>query len=289
MIPNNFEYIRANSVQEALQLLSQKGDGARLLAGGHSLIPAMKLRLNAPETVIDISGIQDLASIHRDGGRLHIGALVTHRTVETSDEVKSSCPVLSEAAALIGDPLVRNRGTIGGSLAHCDPAADYPALTLCLDAEIEATGPSGSRTIAADDFFVGMFETALQPGEMITRVTFPVLTRGTGAAYEKFSHPASRFAVVGVAAMVTLDGSGNCSSVRVAITGAGPSVFRATKVEQALTGKAPDEQAISDATQDVADPADLMSDISASAEYRAHLCSVLSRRALQRAVQAARG
>ncbi len=289
MIPNDFEYIRANSVQEAVQLLAEKGEEARLLAGGHSLIPAMKLRLDTPQTLIDVSNLAELTQITVDGDRLKVGALVTHRTVETSDVVRQHCEALAETAAHIGDPQVRNRGTLGGSLAHCDPAADYPAIVLALGATVEVTGKTGSRTIQADDFFKGMFETALNPGDMITSVGFPVCGKGTGAAYEKFPHPASRFAVVGVAAMVNVDGGGNCTAARVAVTGAAPSVFRASAVESALVGKALTEQTIADATQEVADPADLLSDLAASSEYRAHLCSVLARKALQRAAERAGG
>jgi carbon-monoxide dehydrogenase medium subunit len=288
MIPNDFDYIRAKSVQEAVTLLSQHGENARLLAGGHSLIPAMKFRLNSPATLIDVSGISELTEITKDGDKIHIGALASHRMVENSDVVKANCSVLSEAAGTIGDPQVRNRGTIGGSLAHADPASDYPALVLALDAEIEVSGKSGRRTIAADQFFKGLFETDLKPDEMITKVSFPVLSKGTGAAYEKFAHPASRFAVVGVAAMVTVDKNGKCTVARVGVTGAAPSAFRATDVENVLVGKTLDEQAVTDATAHVADPADLLSDLIASAEYRAHLCSVLAKRAIMKAAEQAK-
>ncbi|MFQ5708168.1 MAG: FAD binding domain-containing protein [bacterium] len=285
MIPNSFEYVRASSVQDAVALLSRHGENAKLLAGGHSLIPAMKLRLNTPSTLIDISGIHELTNIAKSGNRVEIGAFVTHRTVEFSDEIKNACAVLAEAAGKIGDPQVRNHGTMGGSLAHADPAADYPALLLALDAAVEVVGPSGSRTVTADQFFTGLFETALQSGEMITKVTFPVLSKGSGAAYEKFPHPASRFAVVGVAAMVAVDGSGKCTAARVGVTGAAASAFRATDVENALIGETLDAATISDATAKVANPSDLLSDLFASAEYRAHLCSVLAKRAVTTAVE----
>ncbi|RMD96665.1 MAG: xanthine dehydrogenase family protein subunit M [Calditrichaeota bacterium] len=287
MIPNNFEYVRATSIQEAINQLAQGGQGARLLAGGHSLIPAMKLRLNSPQTLIDISGIKELHEIKKNGDQLAIGALATHHSVATSDLVKQNCPALAEGAALIGDPQVRNHGTIGGSLAHCDPAADYPAMVLALDARIEVAGSAGSSTIAADDFFVGMFETALKPGEVITRITVPVTSKGSGAAYEKFPHPAARFAIVGVAANVSVDGQGNCTSARIGVTGAASFAFRAKKAEQALVGKPLNAQTIHDATRDIADPADLMGDMFASAEYRAHLCSVLAEKALTRAAERA--
>ncbi|MFQ5751730.1 MAG: FAD binding domain-containing protein, partial [bacterium] len=198
MIPNNFEYVRAQSVQEALAFLSQYGDDSKLLAGGHSLIPAMKLRLNAPSKLIDITRIRELNDLRKSDATIQIGALTTHRTVESSDVIKNNCTVLAETAGKIGDPQVRNRGTIGGSLAHADPAADYPALLLALDADIEIAAQSGNRTVGADKFFTGFFETELKSDEIITQVRFPVLSKGTGAAYEKFPHPASRFAVVGV-------------------------------------------------------------------------------------------
>ncbi|NIR53050.1 xanthine dehydrogenase family protein subunit M [candidate division KSB1 bacterium] len=288
MIPNDFQYVRANSVKDAVSLLDKHGENAKVLAGGHSLIPAMKLRLNAPATLIDVSNIGDLTKIGVNGNKLQIGALATHRSVETSDVVKKNCSVLSEAAAHIGDAQVRNRGTIGGNLAHADPASDYPALVLALDAELEVEGKSGKRTIAADDFFEGLFETALESDEIIANINFPTLGKGTGAAYEKFPHPASRFAVVGVAAMLTLDKKGTCTSARIGVTGAAPWAFRATDVEDVLTGKPLDEKAISDATAKVGDPADMLSDATASPEFRAHLCSVMARRALMKAMERAK-
>jgi carbon-monoxide dehydrogenase medium subunit len=288
MIPTSFEYVRAQSVQDAISLLEQHGQDARLFAGGHSLIPTMKLRLSSPSTLIDVSGIDGLSAISLMGDSIEIGALATHRAVETSDVVKNHCAALADAATLIGDPQVRNRGTIGGSLAHADPAADYPALVLALGAEITAEGKSGSRTISADDFFTGLFETALAADELITKISFPALGDSSGAAYEKFANPASRFAVVGVAAMVKVDGAGNCAAARVGVTGAAATAFRASDVENALTGKALNDQSISDTTTNFADPSKLLSDLSGSAEYRAHLCSVLAKRALLKAAEQAR-
>lgn len=287
MIPDKFDYIRADSIKDAISLLAQHGDDAKLLAGGHSLVPAMKLRLSSPSTLIDLSGIGELNEIKQNGDRIEIGAFVTHRTVENSEIVKKNCGALAEAAGKIGDPQVRNRGTIGGSLAHADPAADYPALVLALNADVYAEGNSGTRSIAADDFFTGLFETALNDDEIITKVSFPVIGKGIGADYEKFPHPASRFAVVGVAAMVSLD-SGKCTAARVGVTGAAPTAFRATDMENALIGKPLDQQTISDAAANVPDPLDLLSDLVASAEYRAHLCSVLAKRALTAAASRAK-
>ncbi len=288
MFPNTFEYVRAKSVKDALNWLAKPGSKAKLLAGGHSLIPAMKLRLNSPGTLIDITGIGALSKITKTGNKIHLGALATHRIVEYSDVVKSHCPVLAEAASGIGDPQVRNYGTIGGSLAHADPAADYPAILLALGAEIEVTGKSKKRVIPADKFFKGLFETALSPKEIITKVSFPVLGKGVGAAYAKFPHPASRFAIVGVAAMVTIDSKGKCKEARIAVTGAAASAFRATMVEKALLSQMLDEDAIAAATANVSEPDDLLSDLIASAEYRAHLCTVMAKRALMAAIQRAK-
>lgn len=279
MIPYQFDYIRATSVQNAVELLAQSTD-AKLLAGGHSLIPAMKLRMASVKKLIDVTGISELREIKVTGDKLEIGALATHASVEQSDVVQKNCAALADAAALIGDRQVRNHGTIGGSLAHADPAADYPALVLGLGAEIEIAGPGGTRTIPGDSFFTGLMSTALQPGEMIVKVHFPVLTKGTGAAYVKFPHPASRFAITGVAAMVAVDGSGTCTNARVGITGAAATAFRAANVETALVGSKLTAQDIANATANVADPADLLDDPAASAEYRAHLCNVLAKKAI---------
>ena len=283
MIPYEFDYIRATSVKNAVELLSTSGDNAKLLAGGHSLIPAMKLRLSQASKLIDITGVAELTEISAGSGKVHIGALATHSVVENSDVVKKNCGALAQAAGQIGDKQVRNRGTIGGSLAHADPAADYPALVLAFDAEIETSNANGSRSISEDDFFTGMFETALQDGEMITKVSFPVMAKGTGAAYAKFPHPASRFAVVGVAAMVQVNRGGTCTAARVGITGAAPTAFRATSVENALVGSSLSAQDIEAATKNVADPSDLLSDLAGSSEYRAHLCSVMAKRAISAA------
>lgn len=288
MATYDFDYARADSVDDALTLMAQHGPDARLLAGGHSLIPAMKLRLSAPSTLIDVSGLRELADIEERGGRLHVGAMTTHRMVERSDLLKAKCPMLPRVASRIGDPQVRNRGTIGGSLAHADPAADYPAVVLALGAEIEITGSQGTRTVAADDFFVEMFETAVQEGELLTGVTFPALGAGEGAAYAKFANPASRYAVVGVAAMLRMQGE-SCIEARVGVTGASPKAWRATSVEEALVGGPVDEAAIKDAVQDMAGAHDLLSDVSASTEYRAHLCEVMAKKALRAAAADAHG
>lgn len=288
MIPYAFEYTRAGSVEEALTLLAGHDD-ARLLAGGHSLIPAMKLRLSSPGMLIDVSGISALSKITVADDALHIGALATHRTVEMSDLVRARCNVLAEAAGGIGDPQVRNKGTIGGSLAHADPAADYPALMLALDATIKVAGPSGTRIIPAQDFFIALFTTALAEGEMITEVVVPTLQAGMGAAYVKFENQASKYAVVGVAAWLKVDAQGTCTGARIGVTGAAGHAFRASNVETALNGKTLDEQTISEAVTDMVEAGDMLSDLSASDEYRAHLCEVMTKRALIKAAARANG
>ncbi|MSQ33531.1 MAG: xanthine dehydrogenase family protein subunit M [Dehalococcoidia bacterium] len=286
MIPAAFEYEAPATLMEALALL-RRHRGAKLLAGGHSLLPMMKLRLAAPERLIDISRIKELAGIResRGGGTIVIGALTPHGTLESSALLQEKCPLLAEAAAVIGDPQVRNRGTIGGSLAHADPAADLPAALLALDATLTAMGTSGARRqVPARRFFRGLLTTALRPTEVLTEITVPVLKRGTGSAYEKFANKASRFAVVGVAAVVALDRRGRCSQVAIGITGAGPKAVRAVRAEAALLGREPTAANIAAAAARAsAAVGDALSDIHASSEFRLHLTEVLTRRALARA------
>lgn len=275
MHPGKFEYHKAGSVNEAVSL---GGGDASFLAGGHSLIPAMKLRLSEPGIVVDISGIDDLKGISRDGDTIKIGALTTHSEVASSDVVKDGCAALAEAAGMIGDPQVRNRGTIGGNVAHADPASDYPGILVALGATIV----TNSQSVAAEDFFTGLFETALGEGEIIMAVQVPTLGAGTGAAYAKFFNPASRYAVVGVGAVVTKSGD-SCESCRIGVTGAADHAYRATTAEEALTGSDLSDDAIAAAAAKVADGAEMLSDLFASADYRAHLCGVIARRAITEA------
>ena len=281
MIPSGFSYHRAQSVEEAVGLL-QKHEDAKILAGGHSLIPAMKLRLDAPEMLIDISKIASLQSIEEADGNLVIGAGVTHHQIASSDLVKGKIAMLAEAADLIGDVQVRNVGTIGGSIAHADPAADWPALLLAADAKIAVAGVKGARTIAAADFFEGLFTTALGEGEVITAIHFPIPSANTKTSYQKFMQPASRFAIVGCAVMVTQNG-GTCEKVNVAFTGVSDRAFRDKGVEDALTGKAANAENIAAAAATAADGVDIMSDHFASEEYRQHLARVYARKALSAA------
>ncbi|MGH7319018.1 MAG: FAD binding domain-containing protein [Candidatus Rokuibacteriota bacterium] len=283
-----FEYHRPGSVEEAVGLLAKHRDDAKLLAGGHSLIPLMKLRLAQPKHVVDIGRIGGLSGIREEGGTIVIGALTTHYAVESSAVLKSKCPILTEAGAMIGDPQVRNLGTMGGSLAHADPAADWPAVVLALAAELRATGPKGTRTIKADDFFKDLLTTALGSDEILTEIRIPVPPAGSGAAYVKHPHPASRFAVVGVAAVVTVSG-GTCQRASVGVTGVGPKATRAKGVEAALSGKALDASSIAAAAEKAADGISITADLQGSVEYKQHLTRVYAKRALEAAAARASG
>jgi aerobic carbon-monoxide dehydrogenase medium subunit len=265
----SFDYHRAASLADASAVLKAAPE-ARLLAGGMTLIPALKLRLATPSALIDLAAISELRGIRTSGGTITVGAMTRHAEIERSPQVREAIPALADLAGMIGDPQVRNRGTLGGSIANNDPAADYPAAVLALGASIT----TNQRTIAADIFFTGMFETALRSSEIITAVSFPV---PRAAAYEKFRSPASRYALVGVFVARTQTG------VRVAVTGAAPCVFRATAMETALTEKFAPE-----ALASIRTPSDgLNSDMHADAQYRAHLIGVLARRAVEKIVDAA--
>jgi carbon-monoxide dehydrogenase medium subunit len=284
MYPAQFDYHSPASVQEAISLLGRLKDDAKVLAGGHSLLPMMKLRLAQPKHLIDLRKVPGLSGIKEDGGAIAIGALTTHYAVESSSLLKQKCPLLSETAGTIGDPQVRNMGTIGGSLAHADPAADYPAAVIALGAELVVEGPKGKRTIKVDDFFKGLLTTALQPQEILVEIRIPSWPAGTGMAYMKFPHPASRFAVVGVAAVVTADGK----KVGVGITGAGTKAVRAKGVEAALAGKTLDAATIRAAAEKAADGVDVQADLQGSVEYKTHLLKVYCRRALEAALSRAK-
>ncbi len=288
MIPSAFEYHSPTSVEDAIGLLGQYGDDAKLLAGGHSLIPLMKLRLAAPEHVIDLGRVQGLSYIREEGGTIAIGAMTTHAAVAASDLLRSRLPVLAEAAASIGDVQVRNRGTIGGSIAHADPGADLPGAMLALNAEFVARGPGGTRTIAAPDFFTGLLSTALEPNEVLTEIRVPALPTGSGSTYLKFANQASGYAIVGIAAIVTLSG-GTVSDARVGISGVAEMASRATATEQALRGQPPSADAVKRAAQQAAEGLEPLGDIHASAEYRSHLVRVFAERALNTAIARAQG
>jgi carbon-monoxide dehydrogenase medium subunit len=279
MYPANFDYLRPSTVDEAVAMLEQHGDAAKLLAGGHSLIPAMKLRLARPQVVIDIGRIGTLSDIRDAGGHVVIGAMTTHHEIATSKLLRDRCPLLPETASRIGDMQVRNRGTIGGSLAHADPAADYPAAILALEAEIVVVGPRGQRVIPAAGLFVDLLQTSVAANEIITSVRVPATSRTV--AYEKTEQKASGFALAGIAVVIGPSGA------RVGVTGVAAKAYRATAVERALPAPPWPPEAIARAATHAADGIEPLGDIHASAEFRAHLAHVNTRRALERA--AARG
>lgn len=288
MIPSAFEYVAPKSLAEATAFLVAHPDDSKLVAGGHSLIPLMKLRLASPKYLVDLAKVPGLAGIREANGALEIGALTTHFAIESSSLVRERLPILAETAALIGDVQVRNRGTIGGSLAHADPAADYPAPILALDAEVTVTGSKGQRTIKATDLFVDLLTTSLKSDEVITQVRVPIPGPRSGAAYEKFPHPASRYAIVGVAALVRLNADGTCASAAIGVTGAGAKAERATAAEKGLAGSKLDDAALQKAGAAAAEAIEPVGDIHASAEYRRHLVREFTVRALRAATERAR-
>jgi len=274
VIPAAFDYQRAGSVDEAIGLLTDNGEDAKLIAGGHSLLPLMKLRLAAPSVLIDIGRIADLSYVQGEGGEVRIGALTRHHDAANSDLLREQVPLLAHVAGQIGDPQVRHRGTVGGSVAHGDPASDLPAVLLALRATLVARGPGGERTIAADDFFTGFLETALAPDEVLTEIRVPAVP-GTGWAFEKFNRRAQDWAIVGVAAVLT-NGSGGPG---VGLVNMGSQPLRAAGTEEALRSGS----GAADAAARAAEGADPPSDLNASPEFRRHLAEVLTRRALETA------
>ena len=287
MAAAKFDYHAPSSVEEALELLNSNED-AKILAGGHSLIPMMKTGLAAPGTLVDLGKADGLSYVNEADGSLAIGAMTTYQELATSDAVDANAAVLGEAAASVADPQVRNMGTIGGSLAHADPAGDLPAVAVALNAQIVATSSAGERVISADDFFIDLFTTALNPDEILTEIRIPALGSNTGAAYAKMANKASHYAIVGVAAVVSVDVGGHCTSARIGITGAGASASRATESESRLVGSSLDDAAIFSAAGHAADGIELNEDIHASAEYREHLTKVFALRAIRAAVERAK-
>jgi carbon-monoxide dehydrogenase medium subunit len=280
MIPQSFEYAAPKTLDEALGLIA---DGAKPLAGGMSLIPMMKLRLAAPEKLVDLGRIKDLSYIKEDGQSIRIGATTTHHTVESSTALIAKCPLLAETASFIGDVQVRNMGTIGGSVAHADPAADYPAALQALEASIVIKGAGGERTMSAGDFFIDTFTTALEPGEIVREIVVPVEAAGAGTNYQKVLQPASGFAIVGIAVRLRKSG-GKISMARIGVTGLSNSSFRARAAEQSLEGKEGTAGEIEAAAKLVAQGVDANSDLHASAEYRSHLAVVYAGRAIAAAL-----
>ena len=282
MIPGSFEYFAPTALDEALSLLQEHGDDAKVLAGGHSLIPTMKLRLAEPAVIIDIGRIGGLKGISESGGKLVIGALTTHHELESSDLVQQRVPLLAQTAAEIGDVQIRNKGTIGGSLAHADPAADWPATILALDANLQIAGPNGERTVKATDFFQGLYETDLGDDEILTAVHVSIPDANTTGTYLKLHQVASGFALAGVAVVLAKSGD-TCQSVAVGITGVSDAPYRASGVESALTGAALTAENIAAAAERAVDGITALEDLHASQAYRENLAQVYTRRAIESA------
>ena len=287
MNPTSFEYTRAESLQDAIAALQRDGDGAKLIAGGHSLLPIMKLRLAEPDRLIDIGRLAELRGIRREDAALVLGALTTHHQIATDSVIGEAAPLLAETAARIGDRQVRNRGTIGGALAHADAAADYPAAILALDATIVAQGPTGRRVIRAGDFFIDFLTTALEPAEVLTEIRIPLLASSHGWSYQKLANQSSGYAIVGVAALVKLEADGTLADVRISVTGAAAVPWRADAAESALRGHRADDGTIQNASALVVDGVDLLDDLHGSAEYRRTVTRGLTRRALLTAMRRA--
>lgn len=284
MIPAAFDYAVPSSIPETISLLREHGDEAKILAGGHSLLPLMKLRLAAPGILIDLDRIPDLAYIRDEGDHVAIGPMTTHYTVESSDLLRQRLPLLSTAASTVGDMQVRNRGTIGGSLAHADPASDLPTVVTALHGEIVARGPSGERTIAARDFFQDIWTSALEPDEVVTEVRIPYGTGSRSYAYEKFRQRASDWAIVGVA--VSLDRqNGTIDRASVVLTNVGTTPVTATAVERALAGQAANAETIQRAAELASNGLEPSPELKASPDYKRHLARVLTRRALAKALE----
>jgi carbon-monoxide dehydrogenase medium subunit len=281
VIPTQFDYAAPTSLSEALALLAEHRDDAKVLAGGHSLIPAMKLRLAQPQLLVDIGRIRDLSYIAAENGSIRVGAMTTHHALESSDLVRQRCPLLAETAASIGDVQVRNKGTIGGSVAHADPAADWPAAVVALDGEMVIVSPRGERTVSAGDFFVDMLTTALEPDEILREIRVRAPRGRAGQAYLKVRQPASGFAVVGVAVSLEQADDGTCATASVGITGVASKAYRASAVERALVGHALAGNGSAAAASHASDGVDANGDLYASADYRKHLAQVYTRRAIE--------
>jgi carbon-monoxide dehydrogenase medium subunit len=284
VIPQEFNYSRPKTVQEAVDLLAN--NEAKVLAGGMSLIPLMKLRLSTPEHVIDLGRIPDLNQITENSGTLHLGALITHHEVASSALIQEKCPLMAETATHIGDAQVRNMGTLGGSAAHADPAADYPAALCALQARVKLVGKDSERVMAIEDFFVDALTTALEPEEMITELILPIEESGTGVSYQKLRQPASGFAVVGIAARIRI-AEGKISMARIGVTGLGATAYRATNVEALLEGSQGSEADITTAAAVVDEGIEANTDLHASSDYRKHVARVFAARAVNAAIRRA--
>ena len=287
MIPPTFDYLRPKTIPEAIALLQQYGDDAKILSGGQSLIPMMKLRLARPAYLIDINRIAGLSYVKEEDGHLKIGGLTREAELESSPLIRSRYPIILDTARVIADPQVRNLATVAGNLAHGDPANDHPATMLALGAKVVATGPSGNRVIPIDDFFVSLFTTALGPYEIVTEIQIPVPPARSGGAYFKLERKVGDFATAAVAAQVTLDANGVCQQAGIGLTNVGPTPLKATKAGDFLRGKKPDQATLRQAAQLAADAAQPSSDLRGPAEYKKALVKELAFRALSRAVERA--
>ena len=289
MIPAAFDYIAPQSLDEAVNVLAAHGGEAKLLAGGHSLLPLLKLRLAKPKLLIDLSKIPGLGNIRQQDDKIVVGALATHYQIESSKLLKTKCPLLCQTASAIGDVQVRNLGTIGGSLIHADPSADWPAAILALGGELKLSGPKGERRIAADEFFLGTMTTAIEPTEILTEIRVAIASRRYGSAYLKMAQQASGFALVGVAVWLRLAQDGRCEDIGVGVTGLSEKPFRARAVESRLRGNKLTPKLIEESAAQVGEGSDPMEDLHASAKFRAHLAQVYTSRAIAEARKRAAG
>jgi carbon-monoxide dehydrogenase medium subunit len=282
MIPAAFDYARPSSIDEALQAIAAGGEDVKILAGGQSLIPVMRLRLAAPSTVVDLGRVSELRGVRDDGDAIVIGAMTTHSDVLEDPLIKQHAPLIAEATETVADRQVRHRGTFGGALAHADPAGDLPAVALALDAEFVIAGPNGRRTVPARDFFVDYLTTVLEDGELLVEVRIPKLSGDWGMHYEKFNRVAQAWSIVAVAAAVRRE-NGHIAEARIGLTNMGPTPLRATAAEQALAGAAASAEAVAEAASHAAEGTEPSSDLNAQADYRQHLAQVLTRRAVSAA------
>jgi aerobic carbon-monoxide dehydrogenase medium subunit len=286
MIPGVFDYLAPKSVEETVALLAQHGEDAKVLAGGQSLIPAMRFRLASPTLLIDINNLAELEYVREENGHLAIGALAREVMLEESDAVAHSFPLLADAARVIADPLVRNRATVGGNIAHADPANDHPAVMLAYGAQVVAHGPNGARVIPIDDFFVGMFETSLQPGELLTEIRIPRPPAHSGGAYVKNERKVGDYAVSAVAVQLVMNGSA-VGSARIALTNVNSMPMRAVNAERALIGQTPGDDVLEAAGRAAAAECDPSADLRGSVEYKRDLTRVLTKRAIRKALERA--
>jgi aerobic carbon-monoxide dehydrogenase medium subunit len=288
MIPASFEYSAPKTLSEAIALLQKHGPDAKILAGGQSLIPLMKLRMASPKRLIDLNRVSGLSYIKEADGFLTIGALTRESELDSSDLIRKKYPIIADTTAVIADPLVRNMATVGGNLAHADPANDHPATMLALSTEVVATGPKGARKIPIDSFFTDVFTTALKPDEILTEIRIPIPPARSGGAYFKVERKVGDFAAAAVAAQVTLDGN-TCKRVGIGLTNVGPTPIKATRAEKALEGRAADEKNIQEAARIASEEAQPVDDLRGSAEYKRSLIRVLTARALRKAIARAKG